>query len=236
MQFLNKNITTSIQNVDGYISLYQDGLLGGYFGAYAMNIDTRNGGDNKNQIWMRGGNHTDDLLIARDIIAGNGTIFYPQAILVATWYKVEAFDKRPGQQNTFQLALPYSETGETWGILAYTQLQFFKADIGPNASVYYYNIPTTFQQTIAVTNATEMNRLLNGTNCNRPGIYAFRINKGAPTKAPTRAPTKPPTKAPTKSPIVAPTRARCGLLGWRIFCPFTLCGFFGRWLGFCQTA
>jgi subtilisin family serine protease len=32
--------------------------------------------------------------------------------------------------------------------------------------------------------------------------------------------------------IKAPTK--CGLFGWSIFCPFTLCGVFGRLLGFCR--
>jgi phosphate transport system substrate-binding protein len=37
-----------------------------------------------------------------------------------------------------------------------------------------------------------------------------------------------PTAAPIKPPKV------CGILGLSIFCPFTLCGFFGRLLGVCQ--
>jgi hypothetical protein len=54
-------------------------------------------------------------------------------------------------------------------------------------------------------------QLLNGSNCNRKGIYAYQVN----------GPNKPPT-APKK----------CGL---GIFCPLTLCGLFGRWFGLCSA-
>jgi hypothetical protein len=62
-----------------------------------------------------------------------------------------------------------------------------------------------------------MNQLQNGTNCNRTGIYVYRINVGS-----TKAPTKCSTKVPTKSPTVAPAPTKCGLLGWSIYCPRTL--------------
>jgi hypothetical protein len=103
-----------------------------------------------------------------------------------------------------------------------------------------------------------MNALLNGTNCNRTGTYAFAVN-AAPTKAPTQAPTKLPTKTPTKAPTKAPTKlptkaptnapvavpapniaparaTTCGLFRRGIFCPFTLCGFLGCWVGWCPTS
>jgi hypothetical protein len=38
--------------------------------------------------------------------------------------------------------------------------------------------------------------------------------------------------APT--PVAAPKAPKCGLFGFRIFCPFTFCGIFGRFLGFCR--
>jgi hypothetical protein len=90
-----------------------------------MDMDTGNGGIDQNQIWLRVGNKTSDLLLARDSIAGNGTLFNPQKMMVATWYKVEAYYQRTGPENTFQLIMAYSDTGATYGIHAYTQLQFF---------------------------------------------------------------------------------------------------------------
>jgi hypothetical protein len=46
-----------------------------------------------------------DLAIANNITAGNGTIFSPQVIIVATWFKVEAYSRRAGPQNTLQLVM-----------------------------------------------------------------------------------------------------------------------------------
>jgi hypothetical protein len=178
--------------------------------------------------------------IARNIIAGNGTIFHPQAAIVATWYKVEAFPQQRGPQNTFQLVLAYSATGETWVIFAYAQLQFYHSQFLSAAGL-------VVQQFFTINSNATMAGLLNGTNCNRTGVYAYRINKGVPTRAPTKSPTKAPAKAPTKSPTKAPTKlptkapalapisTKCGWLGWSVFCPRTLCGVFGRWLGFCQS-
>jgi Nidogen-like len=189
---------------------------------------------------MRAGNRNDDLNIARDIIASKGTLFAPQAVIVATWYKVEAYDRRAGPQNTFQLAMAYSSTGETWLILAYAQLQFFQAQStgqpfsGDLTLVEYSNRQGgVVQNFFTITSNATMNAVLNGTNCNRTGIYAYRINQGGPTTAPIQNPAKAPTKAPTKAPIQNP--AKCGLLGFSIVCPLTLCGILGRWLGFCKT-
>jgi hypothetical protein len=244
------NVSSVSQYTNGYMDLY---LTNNSFGArvnvFNANIDTRNGGANQNQLWLRAGNDTNDLNLARDIIAGNGTLFAPQAVVVATWYKVEAYDRSAGPQNTFQVIVPYSETGETWAIFAFSQLHFFKSLNSNIASVDFFDVTGTIRQPIFTVNSnTTMNQLLNGTNCNRTGIYTHRINMGGPTKAPTKSPSKAPTKAPTKSPAKAPTkapmkvptavptRAKCGWLGWSIFCPRTLCGIFGRWVGFCQTS
>jgi Nidogen-like len=196
-----------------------------------MFLDTGNGGTDQNQIWLRVGNETSDLLLARDIIAGNGTLFNPQVVMVATWYKVEAYYQRAFPKNTFQLIMAYSETGATFGIPAYTQLQFFQSDNGNVATVEYINdFGVPFLSIATVNSNTTMNQLQNGTNCNRTGIYVYRINAGS-----TKAPTKCPTKVPTKSPTVAPAPTKCGLLGWSIYCPRTRCGWMGRWFGLCHT-
>jgi hypothetical protein len=90
-----------------------------------------------------------------------------------------------------------------------------------------------------------MAQLLNGTNCNQSGVFVHRINKGGPTKVPTQAPsvatTKAPTKArtfltkvPTKSSTKSTTFENCGLLGWNLLCPRTLCRLFRHLLGFCK--
>jgi hypothetical protein len=38
-------------------------------------------------------------------MAGTEVSFNPEAIVVATWLKVEAFEQRDGPQNTFQVAM-----------------------------------------------------------------------------------------------------------------------------------
>lgn len=239
------NVTAKFvsQSINGYISLYAEPLnFSGYVYTYFMDIDTRNGGADQNQVWLHVGDRSEDLHLARDLIAGNGTLFVPQALVVATWYKVEAAIQLSGPQNTFQLAMAYSETGETWGIFSYSQLQYFQSNRTVAALVEYKNSNFgVIQSFFRIGSNSAMNSLFSGTNCNRTGTYVFRIHQGGPTKAPTSAPTKAPTSAPTKAPATtappsnAPT-ATCGLLGWSIFCPLTLCGIFGRWLGFCPSA
>jgi Nidogen-like len=243
MSFLQTNVTYVKQVTDGSIFLFTSSDFAGEVHVYRMDLDTRNGGRNQNQVALRVGNDTRDSNLARDIIAGTGTLFIPQATVVATWYKVEAKERRVGAQNTFQLIMAYSETGETWVIFAFSQLQFYQsAGFSPNvARVGYYLFPGDDSQYFADVNSlVNMNLLLTSSNCNRKGIYSYRINAGGPTKAPTKVPTKTPTNTPTKAPTMvpslAPTPAKCGVFGWSIFCPQTLCGVLGRWFGWCKSS
>jgi Nidogen-like len=227
MALLNLSATYFYQITDGYLLFnVNDSNALGYVLVFFMDIDTGNGGIDQNEVWSRAGNSSIDLNLARDIIAGTGTLFTPQSILVATWYKVEAHSRRVGAQNTFQLAMPYSATGETWAIFAYPQLQYYQSGgFNPNvASIGINDRDFNPQQTINnVASLTAMNALANGTNCNRTGIYVYRVSKGVPTNAPV---------SPT---TVAPTPEKCGLFGWGIFCPRTFCGIFRRWLRLCQN-
>jgi Nidogen-like len=256
MTFFSYTVTSVTQSTDGALNLYNATLSRfGNIAAYGQDLDTSNGGSDQNLLWVRTGTSLNDLKMARDIIAGAGTLFHPQAIIVATWYKVEAFNKRRGAQNTFQLAVPYSATGTTWVIFAYSQLQFYQSDSFTRAVVSYNTMGAGSNPYFFVDTNDKMIALLNGTNCNRTGVYAFPINT-APTKAPTKAPTfapatNAPNKAPVKTPLkiptvalpnapvtvplTAPTSQTCGLFGGSILCPRTRCGWLGRWLGFCQT-
>jgi hypothetical protein len=232
MAYLTNNVTFVRQHTNGYIALYSPGpVFAGIVNGYYTDLDTRNGGADQNQVWVRIGTNASDLAIARNIIAGNGTIFHPEAIVIATWFKVEANDRQVGPQNTFQLVLAYSATGATWVIFAYAQLQFYQAPFFSAATVELKDQNgMVVQPFYTIDSNSSMAGLLNGTNCNRTGVYTSRINM-APTKAPTKAPTRLPTKAPT----LAPTSNKCGFFGWSLFCPKTLCGIFGRWLGLCQS-
>lgn len=217
------------QHTGGYILL--EGMSSkqvGFICIYLMQFDTSRGGKDQNQVWVRVGNETSDLTLARDIIAGNGTIFNPQAILVATWFNVEQFSQAAGAQNTFQLIVAWSDTGETWAIYTYSRLEYFAGTIGVS---YTDKSGVPLRTLFTIRDNATMTAALGGSNCNRKGVYAIRINQGGPTKAPTNTPTVSPTTAPT----LAPTRANCGLFGWSIFCPFTFCGIIGRWLSFCQN-
>jgi hypothetical protein len=180
-----------------------------------MDLDTRNGGAEQNQLWLRAGKRFRDLTLARKIIAGTGNVFFPEAVVVATWFKVEALDQLAGPQNTFQLILAYHRRGTTWAILSYAQLEYFASTVGSFAEVFFADAVLTggVRQSIAlVTSDDSMNELLNGTNCNRQGIYAFPLDSNA-------------TNAPQP----------CGLFGRSILCPLTFCGIFGRFLGLCQV-
>jgi hypothetical protein len=100
--------------------------------------------------------------------------------------------------------MAYSGAGTTWAIFAYAQLEYFESELQSKAEVYIGGFAET-QNLFLVNSNTTMNQLLSGSNCNIPGIYAYKI-------------------APQK----------CGLRGMRILCPFTLCGIFGRFLGLCK--
>jgi cysteine-rich repeat protein len=181
MMFFGKASIAVTYNSNGYLKIVAEigppGKLNGFAKVYFMSLDTGNGGTDQNQIWLRVGNKTSDLNLARDIIADYGTVFNPQVVIVATWYKVEAFYQRAGPQNTFQLIMAYSDTGATYGIHAYTQLQFFQSDNENVASVEYINdFGVPFLSIATVNSNTAMNELQNGTNCNRTGIYVYQIN------------------------------------------------------------
>jgi Nidogen-like len=217
MTYGNTNATTVLQQlVTGNIRLSDGVNIGARFVSvypYSSFIDQY---VNQSELLIRAsGSITEDLTLAQEIIASTGRNgFNPQAIVVATWYKVEALNCTPGQQNTFQLIMPYSDTGETWVILAYSQLQWFASPwLSRDFATVLFDWPEgkptpTFYY---VVNSTEtMIQLLTGTNCNRKGIYAYRVNA-------------PP-----------PVRKR-GVFGFGILCPLTLCGFFGRLFGLCPT-
>lgn len=65
----------------------------GNVSVYRSDVDTRRGGDNQNQDWLR---------------------IRSSAMVVGTWNKVEDFEQVNGRQNTVQLIIPYSDTGRFW--------------------------------------------------------------------------------------------------------------------------
>jgi hypothetical protein len=105
-----------------------------------------NGGGNSSahECWTWAGNRSDDLALVKDIRAGSAALFIPQAVVISTWYKVEpqtyGRSPRTGKNNTFQLIMPYSGTGETWAIFAYVQLEYFSVPfLDTGTSVGYFN-------------------------------------------------------------------------------------------------
>lgn len=100
MTYLTYNVTAIRPHSEGYLQLIcNEGLSEDrQVAAFLTRIDTRNGGVDQNQISFHVGNNTADLDIARNIIAFNGTVFRPQAMMVATWYKVETLEKGQGIQ------------------------------------------------------------------------------------------------------------------------------------------
>jgi AMOP domain/Nidogen-like len=187
MKYLGDFVTTVFQNTNGDItfdapyseyepSLIPSSAIPAMVAIFWTDIDTRNAGLDQNQLWIRAGMNATDVSLARDIIAGTGNSFTPQATIVATWYKVEEYPTLAGPQNTFQLVMAYDEAGTTWAIFAYTQIQF----TGTRSAVVGFNDARGLVgELIAVlTDANIGNNLLNGTNCNRRGIYAFKVNEG----------------------------------------------------------
>jgi len=121
---------------------------------------------------VRVGNNASDLAVARNIIAGNGTIFNPQAFIVATWFEVDAFPQQAGLQNTFQLVMAYSATGETWVIFTYAQLKFYQTPTVPVALVELKDQNAVVVQRFNIINSNStMAQLLNGI-C----VIAFHVH------------------------------------------------------------
>jgi hypothetical protein len=214
MAYKGKRIVNVQQSVNGFISLKVDdsaNVPDGTVYAYFLDIDTRNGGAGQNEVWLRVGTNPTDLTLAKNIISGTGksNAFTPEAVVVGTWYKVEAGDRRAGPQNSFQGIMAYDASGTTWAIFAYAQLEYFDSDNDNNAKVELLSSTQVFlnQDLFLVNSNATMNQLLSGTNCGIPGIYAYKV-----------------------------LQTTCGLLGLRIFCPFTFCGIFGRLLGLCNDS
>lgn len=213
MTYKGKSVVSMKQYVNGYVNFlteFDNSVFygsGGSVDVYDSDIDTRNGGEGQNEVWLRAGTNASDLTVARDIIAGAGKSFSPEAVIVATWNKVEAYNRIVGPQNTFQLIMAYDESGTTWAIFAYAQLEYFAS--GNKNQAFVRLITTSFgaftEELFSVSSSATMNELLTGTNCGNPGIYVFKV------------------------------REPCGLLGLSFFCPFTFCGIFGRALGFCSA-
>jgi hypothetical protein len=137
MAYLGSLVSIVDQNINRFITLMDSKFfLRVFVNAYFINIDTSNGGTDQNEVWLRVENSTRDLILARDIVAGTGKISNPQAIIFATWYKVDSFRRQIGQQDTFRLIMPYSATGETWVIFAYTQLESFRVQLQDRSTVF----------------------------------------------------------------------------------------------------
>jgi AMOP domain/Nidogen-like len=185
MKYLGDFVTTVFQNTNGDITfdaayfeytpeIIPSSSVPALVAIFWTDIDTRNGGSNQNQLWIRAGTNATDLNLAKDIIAGTGNSFSPQAVVVATWYKVEEYPQIAGPQNTFQLVMAYDEAGITWAIFAYIQIQFTR-----RAVIGFNDARGLIGELIAGPVDQEIgNRLLNGTNCNRKGIYAYQVNEG----------------------------------------------------------
>lgn len=211
MTYKGKSIRAASQVTNGYINFGVDasaalfGSSSGSVDAFYVDIDTRNGGEGQNELWFRVGTNATDLTLAKNIIAGTGKSFSPEVVIVGTWNKVEAFERNAGPQNTFQVVVAYDESGTTWAIFAYAQLEFYSPSIGDKTNVgFVTSSRNSPDQTLFIVNSNAtMNELLTGTNCDIPGVYAFKVIQ------------------------------TCGLFGLSIICPFTFCGFFGRLLGLC---
>jgi hypothetical protein len=207
MTFVGRTINTVQQARNGFISLHKPGAItGGKVSGFLLNDIFEINRVGSNELWMRVGNRTNDLTLARDIISGTGNTFTPQATVVATWNRVLNSNRVLGTSAfTFQIAIPYSASGETWVIFAYGVIPFLTSNLGPFIEVEN-SAGLQRQFFLAVDNGIQSNQLLNGTNCNRSGVYAFQVN-AAPTQSPTHVPTEVSSNIPTQSPTHAPTHA-----------------------------
>lgn len=191
MTFLGETVQQVFQNTNGDIT-FDEGYtrftpelipntgVPPMVAIYWTDIDTRNGGDGENELWIRAGTDTNDLENANAIVAGTGASqFLAEAAIVATWNKVEAYSRRVGAQNTFQLTMAYSAEGETWAIFAYAQLEFFTNASTDRAVVGFNDEAGLIGELInIIEDAETMSLLVEETNCGIPGVFAYRVDEG----------------------------------------------------------
>ena len=188
MVYFNEVVTQAIQNTNGDVtfdgpysafdpSLIPSSRIPPMIAIFWTDIDTRNGGDDKNQLWFGAHREPSDLETAATLVSGTGNTVEFEAVLVATWLRVEAFSRRSDRQNTFQLTVAYNEE-ETWAILSYEQLQFFMTSTSDFSVVGFNDRPGLLGELIqSIRTEADMTKLQQGTNCGRRGTYAFRISE-----------------------------------------------------------
>ncbi|GKY93227.1 hypothetical protein MPSEU_000290400 [Mayamaea pseudoterrestris] len=100
------------------------------------------------------------------------------AVLVATWYRVESFGDAygPGATDTFQLAMAWNDE-ETWAIYSYGQLDFFGSS--PHGSAIGFNGRGGSEGgLVGVSDSPEdADILMTGSNIGHAGVFAFEVSE-----------------------------------------------------------
>ena len=112
--------------------------------------------------------------IVRQAEASSSPNFTATSALVATWGQFHySFVEDDFQLNAFQLILMYDDARNiAWAIFSYSFLQFFgiEAVVGWNDGS-----GNARERLFDIQLDADLNQLVTGTNCGRPGVYAFEL-------------------------------------------------------------
>jgi len=191
MLFYGEDVSSLFQNTNGDITfdspyfeytpeLIPSNSVPPMIAIYWTDIDTRNGGDNQNELFVRASTDPQDTATAEGLVhrlGGEAALFSPGATVVATWHQVEAFSRQVGEQNTFQLIVAYDDQ-KTYVIFDYRQLEFWESDTSMNTVIGFNDNLGIEGSLIATLESNEdMEALLFGTNIDLPGTYVYRVDQ-----------------------------------------------------------
>jgi AMOP domain len=171
MKFFGDYYDYGSPSIFGCLQFYSRGRIGIASACvfFSQSITFQNAGIDQNKLWVRSSGNATDLLLSRNIIAGTGKSFAPEACAVATWHKIKS--SLTEVESTFQLTLAYDKNGTTWAIMAYTQIQYAKG-----VEVRFVDRNFKVKSIAVADTAIESIRLLEGTNCGIKGVYAYQVD------------------------------------------------------------
>jgi hypothetical protein len=77
MIYKGERVFNVLQNYDGDVKFEdKNTLYSGEISVYGALVDTRNGGMDQNEIWLRVGSNPTDLTLAKNIFAAGGGVFH----------------------------------------------------------------------------------------------------------------------------------------------------------------
>lgn len=212
MTFFGETVTKVYQNVNGNLSFnaafskYTPDTIPftntAVVSAYLQDLDTDNGGCDRNRLYARVTTDANDLASASAIVNGNddgtnGTPFQATAAFVSTWYNVEQYGGNTESTVTFQATLAYNND-VTWVILSYDLLEFFSSSSSSETFIGFNGLNDQGFMMDQISSSAEATELIQGSNCGTPGTYVFTVSEiASQTQTPSQESFNVPSPEPS---------------------------------------